>query len=128
VYGVVLHAPAISGEQGHLVWRVSSARISGTTWSSEPRGDPIPATAFVIRFPDGDFEYDVTRRGIPAVGDTLRRRGSLWSVLRTHRGEVPTVFVEEVGETNPLGTTGQRGLHSRTSPRRRPSGVTNREG
>jgi hypothetical protein len=41
---------------------------------------PIPARSFVIRFPDGDFEYDLTRNDYPEVGDTLRRRGSLWSV------------------------------------------------
>jgi hypothetical protein len=41
----------------------------------------IPARAFVIRFPDGDFEYDLTRNDYPEVGDVLRRRGSLWSVI-----------------------------------------------
>jgi hypothetical protein len=54
----------------------------------------IPARAFVIRFPDGDFEYDLTRRERPAVGDTLRRRGSLWSVTRVTDGDVLTVHVD----------------------------------
>ena len=36
----------------------------------------MPGKAFVIRFPSGDFEYDltVTGRDLPVVGDTIRRR------------------------------------------------------
>ena len=29
----------------------------------------MPARAFVIRFPNGDFEYDFTRRALPRIGD-----------------------------------------------------------
>ena len=54
----------------------------------------IPASTFVIRFPDGDYEYDLTRRERPAVGDTLRRKGSLWSVTRVTDGDVLTVHVD----------------------------------
>ena len=35
----------------------------------------MPARAFVIRFPDGDFEYDVTRRVPPSVGETSEASG-----------------------------------------------------
>ena len=56
----------------------------------------MPARAFVIRFPNGDFEYDVTRRAVPSIGDTMRRRGLLWLVTRlTHNGVV-TVHVRHV--------------------------------
>lgn len=54
----------------------------------------IPARAFVIRFPDGDFEYDFTRSVAPAVGDTLRRLGVTWRVTRRTEGDVLTVHVE----------------------------------
>jgi hypothetical protein len=39
----------------------------------------MPGKAFVIRFPSGDFEYDVTvtGRALSAVGDTMRRKGVL---------------------------------------------------
>jgi hypothetical protein len=56
----------------------------------------IPAKAFVIRFPNGDFEYDVTRRVTPSIGETVRRGGILWSVTRVNSGAVPTVHVERV--------------------------------
>jgi hypothetical protein len=54
----------------------------------------MPSRAFVIRFPDGDFEYDLGRRGTPSVGETLRRRGSLWSVTRIDDEAVQTIHVE----------------------------------
>ncbi len=66
----------------------------------------MPAKAFVIRFPNGDFEYDVTRRAIPSIGETVRKQGLLWSVTRiTHdsfqRVGVETVHVERVDAGNP---------------------------
>jgi hypothetical protein len=49
----------------------------------------------VIRFPDGDFEYDMTRRLIPAIGETIRRKGVLWLVTRVTTDEpIATVYVE----------------------------------
>jgi hypothetical protein len=54
----------------------------------------MPAKAFVIRFPDGDFEYDVRRRPAPAVGDLIRRRGTLWLVTRVTRRSDVIVHVE----------------------------------
>jgi hypothetical protein len=61
----------------------------------------------VIRFPDGDYEYDLTRREFPAIGDTLRRRGSFWSVTRVTDGDVLTVHVGPTdvragGERDPM--------------------------
>ena len=53
----------------------------------------MPARGFVIRFPDGDFEYDFTRAGAPSVGETLRRKGSLWSVVRINDDDLLTVHV-----------------------------------
>ena len=58
----------------------------------------MPGKAFAVRFPDGDFEYDltVTGRPLPAVGDTMRRRGVLWLVTRITRERVEVVHVERV--------------------------------
>jgi hypothetical protein len=61
----------------------------------------MPAKAFVIRFPNGDYEYDFTRRAIPTDGETIRKQGLLWSVTRiTHdrleRKGVEIVHVERV--------------------------------
>ncbi|HJR94319.1 MAG TPA: hypothetical protein VJ807_02720 [Gaiellaceae bacterium] len=54
----------------------------------------MPTRAFVIKFPDGDFEYDFTRGTALSVGQTLRRRGSLWSVTGVDGEGVTTVYVE----------------------------------
>jgi hypothetical protein len=56
----------------------------------------VPARAFVIRFPNGDFEYDFTRGRLPSIGDKMRRHGLLWLVTRITRGRVATVHVERV--------------------------------
>ena len=61
----------------------------------------MPATAFVIRFPNGDYEYDLTRRAAPAIGETVRRKGVLWKVARITQGAttqdgIDTVHVERV--------------------------------
>ena len=65
----------------------------------------MPAKAFVIRFPNGDFEYDFTRRAIPSIGETMRKQGLLWSVTRiTHDSfqvGVENVYVEHVDERDP---------------------------
>jgi hypothetical protein len=51
----------------------------------------------VIRFPSGDFEYDltVTGRALPAV-DTMRRKGVLWLVTRITQELVEVVDVVRV--------------------------------
>lgn len=54
----------------------------------------MPARAFVIRFPDGDFEYDLTRSVPPSVGETLRRRGVSWCVTERTQEDVLTLHVE----------------------------------
>lgn len=56
----------------------------------------MPTKAFVIRFPNGDFEYDLTRRAVPSIGETLRRRGVVWLVTRITQEIVETVHVERV--------------------------------
>jgi hypothetical protein len=59
----------------------------------------MPGKAFVIRFPNGDFEYDltVTGRDLPVVGDTMRRRGVPWLVTRITQELVAVVHVERLG-------------------------------
>jgi hypothetical protein len=64
----------------------------------------MPAKAFVIRFPNGDYEYNVARRPTPRIGETLRRRGALWLVDRITQGAITqdgidTVHVEPVKDT-----------------------------
>ena len=59
----------------------------------------MPLKAFVVRFPNGDFEYDVRSRGAPEVGETMRRRGELWKVTTLDtRDAVVTIHVEAVDE------------------------------
>jgi len=55
---------------------------------------PMPAKGFVVRFPNGDFEYDVRRAPAPEVGDTIRRKGALWNVTRVTGTELRTIHVE----------------------------------
>ena len=59
----------------------------------------MPAQAFVIQFPDGDFEYDFTRGAAPSIGQTLRRRGSLWSVTGVDGERVVTIYVKRTDRT-----------------------------
>ena len=58
----------------------------------------MPAKAFVIRYPSGDFEYNLTvaGRALPAVGEKLRRKGVLWLVTRITKNHPDTVHVERV--------------------------------
>ena len=59
----------------------------------------MPLKAFVVRFPNGDFEYDVRSRGAPEVGEAMRRRGVLWKVTtRDAQDAVVTIHVEAVDE------------------------------
>jgi hypothetical protein len=44
--------------------------------------------------PNGDYEYDVGRRAAPTIGDTVRRRGVLWSVTKITQDTVVTLHVE----------------------------------
>lgn len=59
---------------------------------------PISARAFIIRFPNGDFEYDLSRSAIPAIGATIRRQGVLWSVVRVKGDVVREIHVEKTAE------------------------------
>jgi hypothetical protein len=54
------------------------------------------ATAFVIAFPNGDYEYDVRQGAAPTIGDEIRRRGVLWSVTSMTQGSVAIMHVERV--------------------------------
>ena len=60
----------------------------------------MPAKAFVVRFRNGDYEYDLTRRPIPPIGETMRRQGVDWAVTRITQNDVTndvtTVHVERV--------------------------------
>ncbi len=56
----------------------------------------MPAVAFVIRFPNGDYEYDLSRRIAPTIGETIGRRGMLWSVMNITHADVTTAHVERV--------------------------------
>ncbi len=53
---------------------------------------PLHAT-IVIRFPNGDYAYDLTRQIVPSVGETFLRTGVLWLVTRI---EHEVVHVERV--------------------------------
>jgi hypothetical protein len=50
----------------------------------------------VIIFPSGDYEYNVSPGDVPTVGDTIRRKGVLWSVAGITRGTITTLHVERV--------------------------------
>ena len=50
----------------------------------------------MIRFPNGDFEYSLTPRAVPSIGETLRRKGVLWLVTQITREVVEIVHVERV--------------------------------
>ena len=64
----------------------------------------MPTTAFVIHFPNGDYEYDMRSADAPVIGDTVRRRGLLWKVTkRSSRDVVVTLEVEPVEGGNPTG-------------------------
>jgi hypothetical protein len=53
---------------------------------------------FVIRFPDGDFQYTATERSVPSVGETIHRMGVDWLVTRVVHDGASTVFVERAEE------------------------------
>jgi hypothetical protein len=56
----------------------------------------MAGSAFVIVFPNGDYEYDMRQASTPTIGDKIRRRGVLWSVASITRGSVATLHVERV--------------------------------
>jgi hypothetical protein len=53
---------------------------------------------YVIRFPNGDFEYAATPRSMPSVGDSIHRNGTLWLVTRVMHDGAPPIFVEPADE------------------------------
>jgi hypothetical protein len=56
----------------------------------------MPANALVIRYPNGDYEYDFTQRGLPVIGDLVQRKGERWRVTRLVGNGVLTAYVERV--------------------------------
>ena len=57
---------------------------------------------FLYRFPDHDFELGFTDH-VPAVGETLRARGAMWTVVQVTRGSdnravVNLAPMEPIGE------------------------------
>ena len=59
----------------------------------------MPGRSFAIRYPNGDFEIDAfSRHAPPAVGETIRRRGKLWTVTAYADGPPVVVRVEAVEE------------------------------
>ena len=67
----------------------------------------MPAKPLLIRSPDGDFEYDFTRQALPAIGETMRRKGERWRVTRITGDSVPTAFVERAEGTPLLPPSGR---------------------
>lgn len=65
----------------------------------------MPARAFVIRFPNGDFEYDFTRRALPRIGDRFKRRGTLWQVTSSAQDDGEGVVVVRVSSPTQAGTS-----------------------
>lgn len=59
--------------------------------------DTAPDT-FVIRFPDGDYEYTATQRPVPHVGETIHRRGVTWLVTRVVQDGASMIYVERAEE------------------------------
>ena len=47
-------------------------------------------------FPNGDYEYEVRQGATPTIGDTIRRRGGLWSVASITPDTVATLHLEPV--------------------------------
>jgi hypothetical protein len=61
---------------------------------------------FLIRYPNGEYEYSLTQRGIPSIGDHLRRKGSLWVVKHVNGNGNATVFVEPLRDPTMLDRQG----------------------
>ena len=67
----------------------------------------MPAKALLIRYPDGDFEYEFTRLALPVIGDTMKRKGEFWRVTRITRDSVPTAYVERAEGAQHLPPSGR---------------------
>jgi len=52
--------------------------------------------AYVIRFPDGDYEYVVSPESAPAVGTRIERRQAVWKVTEVVESKPATVYVAPV--------------------------------
>ena len=88
----------MSPERGNPVASVWRAETAGKTTPGRLERCVIPARAFIIRFPNGDFEYDLSRSAAPTIGATIRRQGVLWSVVRVNGDDVREIHVEQTPE------------------------------
>jgi hypothetical protein len=85
----------VSPERENPVASVWRAETAGKTRPGRLERCVIPARAFIIRFPNGDFEYDLSRNAAPTIGATIRRQGLLWSVVRVNGDDVREIHVEQ---------------------------------
>jgi hypothetical protein len=56
----------------------------------------MDASAYVIRFPDGDYEYVVSSASAPAVGTKIERKQAVWKVTEVVSSKPATVYVAPV--------------------------------
>jgi len=54
---------------------------------------PLLNNAVVIRFPDGDYEYDLSPSFAPAVGKTIKRKGAWWTIMEIVESTPVTVYI-----------------------------------
>jgi hypothetical protein len=54
---------------------------------------PLLNSAVVIRFPDGDYEYDLSPSFSPAVGKTIKRKGAWWTITEMVESTPVTVYI-----------------------------------
>jgi hypothetical protein len=97
----------VSPERRNPVSRVWRLKTVGQDSTKRPERCVIPARAFVIRFPNGDFEYDFSRLAAPQPGETLRRQGVLWSVVQVKDDVVKEIHVARAPERKATGTAQQ---------------------
>jgi hypothetical protein len=56
----------------------------------------MDTSAYVIRFPDGDYEYVVSPASAPAVGTNIERKHAVWKVTEVVSSTPATVYVAPV--------------------------------
>jgi hypothetical protein len=52
--------------------------------------------AYVIRYPDGDYEYVVSPTSAPTVGTRIERKETVWKVTQVVESKPATVYVSPV--------------------------------
>jgi len=56
--------------------------LAGDGQSNRAKGWRIRERAWVIRYPNGDYEHGFSGQSPPVIGDTMRRKGEDWRVTR----------------------------------------------